>query len=77
MRGGDAETDQPLQASRASSPRVSRSAALTILRGRRLAMFSAKRKKPEAKAWLAKCLAASPRTPEDEETLEQARKLKL
>lgn len=34
-------------------------------------------KTAEAKAWLAKCQAATPRTPEDEETLEQARKLKL
>ena len=31
----------------------------------------------EAKAALAKCLAATPKSPEDEATLEEARKLKL
>ena len=34
-------------------------------------------KSAEAKGWLAKCLAAEAKTPEDEETLKEAAKLKL
>ena len=33
--------------------------------------------KEAAKQWLERCLAASPQTPEDEETLKQAKALKL
>ncbi|KAL1500280.1 hypothetical protein AB1Y20_012947 [Prymnesium parvum] len=33
--------------------------------------------KAEAKEWLAKCLSATPKTPEDEETLREAAKLKI
>ena len=34
-------------------------------------------RKVEAKAWLDRCLAATPKTPEDQETLQEAAKLKL
>lgn len=34
-------------------------------------------KKAEAKAWLDKCLAATPKTPEDDETLQEAKKVRL
>ena len=34
-------------------------------------------RKEEAKAWLAKCLASPAKTPEDEETLKEARALRL
>ena len=34
-------------------------------------------RKEEAREWLDKCLAARPRTPEDEETLKEASSVKL
>jgi hypothetical protein len=34
-------------------------------------------RKAEAKAWLARCLSSTPRSPEDVETLREAAKVKI